>query len=58
MTYTIIKQYFPGSDQIWVASLGPDDPILTYDNSPEAEAKAIDMQNGDSSGRKYKVKED
>jgi ribosomal protein L16/L10AE len=48
-------QYIPGNDQIWVAQLQPGDPIYQYDNEPEAQAKAIELQDNDPSGRHYRV---
>lgn len=48
-------QYIPGNDQIWVAKLNPDDPIYEYDNEPEAQAKAQELQSQDSTGRQYRV---
>ena len=50
-------QYIPGSDQIWVARLDPSDPIYQYDNEPEAQAKAQELQAADPSGRQYKVQQ-
>lgn len=48
-------QFIPGSDQIWVAQLLPTDPIYNYDNESEAQAKADELQNADTTGRKYRV---
>ena len=48
-------QFIPGNDMIWVARLNPDDPIYQYDNEPEAQAKADELQAADPTGRKYKV---
>jgi len=48
-------QFIPGNDQIWVAQLTPNDPIYEYDNEPEADAKAAELQAADSTGRKYRV---
>lgn len=55
MTYQVQMQYIPGNDQIWVAKLNPDDPIYEYDNEPEAQAKAQELQSQDSTGRQYRV---
>ena len=55
MIYQVQMQFIPGSDQIWVARLSPDDPIYEYDNEPEAQAKADELQLADPTGRKYRV---
>jgi hypothetical protein len=57
MIYQVQCQYIPGLDQIWVAQLTPTDPIYEYDNEPEADAKAAELQAADSTGRKYRVVE-
>ena len=36
MKYYILKQYVPDAE-IWVASLGPGDPIYVYDTLAEAD---------------------
>ena len=55
MIYEVQMQFIPGNDMIWVARLNPDDPIYQYDNEPEAQAKADELQAADPTGRKYKV---
>ena len=40
---------------IWVAQLNPDDPIYDYRIETQAEAKAFELQQADTSGRKYRV---
>lgn len=50
-------QFIPGNDQIWVAHLNPTDPIYEYDNEPEAQAKAIELQADDPTGRQYRVQQ-
>jgi hypothetical protein len=55
MIYQVQMQFIPGSDQIWVAHLNPNDPIYEYDNEPEAQAKANELQAADLSGRLYRV---
>ena len=55
MVYQVQMQYIPGNDQIWVAKLNPDNPIYEYDNEPEAQAKAQELQSQDSTGRQYRV---
>jgi hypothetical protein len=50
-------QFIPGNDQIWVSRLNPDDPTYEYSTFAEAEAKAIELQNNDSTGRQYRVVE-
>jgi hypothetical protein len=53
--YQVQMQYIPGLDQIWVAQLTPEDPIYEYDNEPEAQAKADELQAADPTGRQYRV---
>ena len=53
--FEVQMQFIPGNDMIWVARLNPDDPIYQYDNEPEAQAKADELQNADTTGRKYRV---
>jgi hypothetical protein len=55
MIYEVQMQYLPGNSQIWVAHLTPDDPIYQYDNEPEAQAKAAELQASDPTGRVYRV---
>jgi hypothetical protein len=55
MIYQVQMQFIPGSDSIWVAHLTPTDPIYEYDNEPEAQAKADELQSQDPTGRKYRV---
>ncbi len=53
--YVVLKQFIPGNDQIWVAKLNEEDPEYIYDNEPEAQAKADELQATDPTGRLYKV---
>ena len=55
MIYQVQCQFVPGNDMIWVARLNPDDPIYEYDNYAEAQAKATELQDADTSGRQYRV---
>ena len=55
--YQVQMQFIPGNDQIWVAQLNPSDPIYEYDNEPEAQAKADELQAADTTGRKYRVQQ-
>ena len=57
MIYQVQMQFIPGSDQIWVARLNPEDPLYEYDNYAEAQAKAIELQEADATGRQYRVVE-
>jgi len=50
-------EFIPGNTMIWVARLNPDDPIYQYDNEPEAQAKADELQAADPSGRAYRVQQ-
>ena len=43
MQYYILKQLVPGAE-IWVASLGPDDPIYKYDTEEEASVAIVELQ--------------
>ena len=53
--WQVQMEFIPGNDTIWVAHLNPTDPIYEYDNEPEAQAKATELQNADTTGRKYRV---
>ena len=53
--YIVLMQYIPGNNQIWVAKLKPTDPEYIYNIEQEAIDKAAELEQGDSSGRKYKV---
>jgi hypothetical protein len=55
MIYQVQMQFIPGNDQIWVARINPEDPIYEYDNFAEASAKAIELQEADTTGRQYRV---
>lgn len=55
MIYEVQMEFIPGNPMIWVAHLNPGDPIYQYDNEPEAQAKATELQNADTTGRKYRV---
>lgn len=57
MIFQVQMQFIPGSDQIWVARLTPDDPIYEYDNYADAQAQADLLQQNDPSGRQYRVAE-
>ena len=43
LEYFILKQFMPDAD-IWVASLGPGDPIYSYPTQEEAEAAITELQ--------------
>jgi hypothetical protein len=55
MIYQVQMEFIPGNPMIWVAQLTPNDPIYEYDNEPEAQAKANELQAADPSGRQYRV---
>lgn len=55
MIFQVQMQYIPGNDSIWVARINPEDPIYEYDNFAEAQAKATELQDLDSTGRQYRV---
>jgi hypothetical protein len=55
--YQVQMEFIPGNSQIWVAQLNPTDPIYEYDNEPEAQAKADELQNQDPTGRAYRVQQ-
>jgi hypothetical protein len=57
MIYQVQMQFIPGNDMIWVAKLTPEDPLYEYDNFAEAQAKAIELQDADTTGRQYRVVE-
>ena len=53
--YQVQKEFIPGNPQIWVVQLTPSDPIYEYDNEPEAQAKADELQAEDPTERLYRV---
>jgi hypothetical protein len=55
MKYTIQQQFLPLNDQIWVVKLNQEDEDYLFDTLEEAEAKATELQESDSTGRKYKA---
>jgi hypothetical protein len=50
-------EFIPGNNMIWVAQLTPEDPIYDYATLVEAEAKAFELQQADTTGRQYRVVE-
>ena len=50
-------EFLPGTSNIWVARLTPEDPIYVYPTQEEAQAKADELQAADPTGRLYKVEE-
>jgi hypothetical protein len=57
MIYQVQMQFIPDNDSIWVAHLNPEDPIYEYDNEPEAQTKADELQAADPTGRKYRAQQ-
>ena len=55
MIYQVQMQFIPGLDTIWVSRLTPEDPIYDYDNYANAQAKATELQDADTTGRQYRV---
>jgi hypothetical protein len=55
MIYQVQMQFIPGSDQIWVARLNPDDPIYEYSTQEEAQLKADELSIADPTNRQYRV---
>ncbi len=55
--YQVQMEFIPGNDMIWVAQLTPEDPIYDYATLVEAEAKAFELQQADTTGRQYRVVE-
>lgn len=53
--YTVLKQFIPANDQIWVSKLNENDTLYQYDNEQEAIDKAAELQANDQTGRLYKV---
>ena len=53
--WQVQMEFIPGNPMIWVAQLEPTDPIYEYDNEPEAQAKANELQSQDQTGRQYRV---
>jgi hypothetical protein len=57
MQYIVLMEFIPGLTQIWVARLTPEDPIYIFDTLEECEAKALELQEADETGRLYKASE-
>lgn len=55
MKYTIQQQFIPLNDQIWVVKLDPEKEDYLFDTLTEAEVKATELQQSDSTGRKYRA---
>ena len=55
MIYQVQMQFIPGSDQIWVARLNPNDPIYEYPTQEEAQLKADELKLADPTDRQYRV---
>jgi len=55
MIYQVQMQFIPGSDQIWVARLNPNDPIYEYPTQEEAQLKADELKLADPTNRQYRV---
>ena len=55
--FQVQMQFIPGSDQIWVARLNPEDPIYDYNSLEEADYKAQELEAADTTGRKYRAVE-
>lgn len=55
MIYQVQMEFIPGNSMIWVARLNPEDPVYEYDNFAEAQAKATELQDADTTGRQYRV---
>ena len=55
MQYIVLMEFIAGNPQIWVARLNPTDPEYIYDTEQEAADKAAELEQSDSSGRKYKA---
>jgi len=53
--WEVQMQFIPGNNQIWVARLTEEDQIYKYVLKTQAEAKAFELQEADTTGRKYRV---
>jgi len=54
--YIIEMQFIPNFDVAWVERLSPNDTLIQFETLKEAEEKAKELQDNDSTGRKYRVK--
>ena len=67
MTYRIQKQFVPvdtnngdpdwAKRQIWVAKLNAEDTVDEFETMEEAEAKKLELETADPSGRVYRIVE-
>ena len=54
--FIVEMQFVPNLDVAWVERLLPSDMIYRFDTYEEADNKAKELQDNDSTGRKYRVK--
>jgi hypothetical protein len=54
MKYTILMQFVPGLETVWVERLNPGDPIYAFDTLEEAEIKKGQLQAADPT-RGFKI---
>lgn len=55
--FRIVKQYQTGSNAVWISKVTDSEPTLEYTNEATAYRKMIELEDADSTGRKYKVVE-
>ncbi len=53
--FRIVKQYITGSDALYVSKVTGSEATLEYESEASAYRKMIELEDADSSGRKYKV---
>ena len=55
--FRIVKQYQTGSNAVWISKVTDSEPTLEYTDEGNAYRKMVELENADSTGKKYKVVE-
>ena len=55
MNYTVMAQFIPGDDNVYVSQLIKGEQSWTYTNEEEAQAKLNELVSADTSERVYKI---
>jgi hypothetical protein len=53
--FFIEMQFIPNMDVAWVKKINPEDPMYQFIDYDEAYAKMIELEQNDTSGRKYRI---
>lgn len=53
--FFIEMQFIPNMDVAWVRKVNPEDSIYQFENYDDAYAKMIELEQNDTTGRKYRI---